>query len=176
VRRSLLTLLLLAALSACAPKAPKDPGSVDLDSDAEWFGKTADDPGAQPPVPGQPGAAAAAPVGAICGEVRLSPDVADAQPSNPAAWWIIIYARAGSPDGPVVAGIKGHLPPKFPLKFCLTSKNSIAGAPFTGSLFLNARIDGDGEPELDPGDFDGTTPAPVPVGARDAVVTIDTFR
>lgn len=165
VRRLGLAILVSSLALACGPKGPIEP--ISLDADADWL----NDP---PPDPGP----AAPPAAVICGEIRLSADVSSAQPG--AGWtsaFLVLYASQGSASGPVLAGFKAKLPSKFPVPFCLSQKNVIVrGARLEGSLWLSARIDGDGLPELDPGDFDGATRAGVPVGTRNAIVVIDTFR
>jgi len=165
MRRALGLLMLSLALCACGPKGPIEP--ISLDADADWLNEPPPDPGPTAPV-----------AAVICGEIRLSAEIAAAQPTD--AWngaWILLFASRGSPGGPVLAGIRAKLPPKFPIPFCLSQKNVLVrGGKLEGALFLSARIDGDGQPELDPGDFDGSTRVAVPVGTRNAIVVIDTFR
>ena len=161
----LLTLTLTLTLAACGPKGPIEP--ITLDADSEWLNEPPPDPGPAAPV-----------AAVICGEIRLSGEVAASQPGS--GWnggWILLFASRGSAGGPVLAGIKAKLPSKFPVPFCLSQKHVLVrGARLEGSLFLSARIDGDGQPELDPGDFDGATRTAVPVGTRNAIVVIDTVR
>ena len=149
-------------LAACGPKGPVE--DVSLAADDEWFKDPADEP--PPPPPEVP---------TICGEVRMTAEIASAQPTE-GTWYVFIVATRGPNDPRILAGVKMKLA-KFPMKFCLSEKNLVQrGVPFAGNLFLNARVDGDGLPGIEPGDFDGTTRAAIPVGTKTALVVIDTFR
>lgn len=155
-----LALAIALAVAACGPKA-RTHEDVSLDADADWFADPPTDPRPQAPPPPM-----------ICGRIFLSRPVAEMQPSE---GWVMVFASR-SPGGPVIAGMKTKLG-QFPLPFCLTQKQVIApGVALAGSLWLSARIDGDGEPGLEPGDFDGALAAAVPVGTHDVQLVIDTFR
>ena len=162
--RSLLLISLLA-LADCGHKLPPDTRVFD---DSDWY-RDPNDPRDKPrPVP------AVAPE--ICGEIRLSAEVGSMKPSSGwEAWWVFVFARK-SPGGAAIAGMKMKAG-AFPMRFCLGLKNSVVpGTTFAGDLWMSAQLDGDGAPELDPGDFDGSSRTAVPLGTRNAIITIDTFR
>ena len=162
VRRTLLAVSLL--LAACAPKKAAVDDSGDLPVDAEWFADPVPDPG--PARPQEP---------VICGEVRVTADVASARMAD-VAGWVFVFARERAPTGRVIAGVKMKMA-RFPMPFCLTQKTVLVpGARLTGSYFLSATLSADEDPELDAGEFDGVAKAPVTTGTRGVVVTIDTFR
>lgn len=159
-----LAVLLAVSLAACAPKTAPIDDSGDLPVDAEWFADPPPDPG--PARPQEP---------VICGEVRVSPDVASARMAD-VEGWVFVFARERTPTGRVIAGVKMKMT-RFPMPFCLTQKTVLVrGATLAGSYFLSASLSADQDPEIDAGEFDGAMKTAVAAGTRGVVVTIDTFR
>jgi tetratricopeptide (TPR) repeat protein len=92
--------------------------------------------------PAAPPAGPAAPARGVAGVIEIDPRLAG---SVPAGGLVFVTARpAGVTQGPPVA-VK-RLPASFPLRFELTSADSMMGQPLPDKLRLEARLDADGDP------------------------------
>jgi tetratricopeptide (TPR) repeat protein len=105
--------------------------------------------GGTPAAPRAPGGATPAERG-VAGVIELDPRLAG---SVPAGALVFVTARAaGVAQGPPVA-VK-RLPASFPLRFELSSADSMMGQPLPERLRLEARLDADGDPlSRGPSDF-----------------------
>ena len=106
----------------------------------------------------------------ISGTIEVAPRLA-----KKAAGISVLYivARTEKP-GPPLAVVK--VPnPKFPLPFTISDRHVMThGGSLEGRVRITARLDADGSvgPPR-PGDLEGTTPAPVAVGASGVRITVD---
>lgn len=111
--------------------------------------------------------------GKIRGTIALDPSVAARVPSSATLY---IIAKTSQGPGAPLAVVKQSLP-KFPFDFELSESDTMMqGMPFEGSLWLTARIDMDGSAGGAPGDLEGLSKSPVPVGTAGVALTIDTVR
>ena len=109
----------------------------------------------------------------ICGEVRISPELAAKVPKDAT---LFVFAKSHTGGGPPAAATRATVS-SFPIPFCLSSKDTMApGAEFAGKLFVTARVDMDGSAGGAPGDLEGVTPEPVAVGTNGLVLVIDRVR
>ena len=109
----------------------------------------------------------------ICGEVRISPELAAKVPETAT---LFVFAKPKQGPGAPTAVLRQESF-SFPVKFCLSAKNAMAaGTKFEGRQYVTARVDADGGAMGAPGDLEGLTKEPVAVGAQDVVVTIDSVR
>lgn len=112
------------------------------------------------------------PASAICGEVRISAELA---PKVTPAAILFVFSKAQLGPGAPAAVVRRESP-AFPAKFCLSQKNSMAGASFSGAQFITARVEFDSSAGGQSGDPEFVTKEPVAVGTRDLVLTIDSVR
>ena len=109
---------------------------------------------------------------AICGEVRIAPELAS-QVTAKSILFVFSKAQLG---GGAPAAVVRRETPAFPAKFCLSQKNSMAGASFAGAQYVTARVEFDTSAGGQAGDLETVTKEPVTVGTNDLVLTIDTVR
>ncbi len=135
-------------------------------------GEAAPPPGPRgAPPPGSPVAAAAAAAGPpVRGTVQVAPELADRVPRGA----VLFLIARGQQPGPPVA-VKRIPAPRFPLDIELgPGDRMIEAIPFVGPLTLSARIDADRNAMTrNPGDLQGSAPAPVEPGARGVSIVID---
>ena len=112
------------------------------------------------------------PTTAICGEVRIAPELA---PKVTAQSILFVFAKAQLGGGPPAAVVRRETP-AFPAKFCLSQKNSMAGTSFAGAQYVTARVEFDTSAGGQAGDLETVTKQPITVGTNDLVLTIDTVR
>lgn len=112
------------------------------------------------------------PATAICGEVRITPELA-AKVTPDAILFVFSKAQLG---GGAPAAVVRRETPAFPATFCLSQKNSMAGASFAGAQYVTARVEFDTSAGGQAGDLETVTKEPVTVGTSDLVLTIDTVR
>jgi cytochrome c-type biogenesis protein CcmH len=82
---------------------------------------------------------------------------------------LFIIARSTSSAGGPPLAVKRIANPKFPMLYSLSAQDvMMPGAPFSGKLFVSARLDQDGNPATkDPGNLAGEYKKnPVDVGAK----------
>ena len=145
-----------AALVACGPKHDASKERASADPHAGYAGTSE---GVEPAT-------------AICGEVRIAPELA-AKVTAQAILFVFSKAQRGA--GPPAAVVRRETP-AFPAKFCLSQKNSMAGEVFGGAQYVTARVEFDTSAGGQAGDLETVTKEPVTVGTSDLVLTIDTVR
>lgn len=112
------------------------------------------------------------PATAICGEVRIAPELAAKVTAQSI---LFVFAKAQLGGGAPAAVVRRETP-AFPARFCLSQKNSMAGAAFGGAQYVTARVEFDTSAGGQAGDLETVTKQPVTVGTNDLVLTIDTVR
>lgn len=112
------------------------------------------------------------PTTAICGEVRITPELASKVTPESI---LFVFSKAQLGGGPPAAVVRRETP-AFPAKFCLSQKNSMAGTAFAGAQYITARVEFDTSAGGQSGDLETVTKEPVTVGTNDLVLTIDTVR
>ena len=164
MRRKTLAFAFVAAAAACGPKQEATVAPLH-DMGRDPHGTIAPD--------GYSGTSEGVePATAICGEVRITPELA-AKVTSEAILFVFSKAQLGG--GPPAAVVRRETP-AFPAKFCLSQKNSMAGASFTGAQYITARVEFDTSAGGQAGDLETVTKDPVTVGTSDLVLTIDTVR
>ena len=109
----------------------------------------------------------------IAGTIDISPSLKAKLPSNAT---LFVFAKPNAGPGAPLAVLSQPVG-SFPVSFELTENNvMMAGMPFEGALYVTARVDADGVAGGSPGDLEGRTASPVPVGTTGVTVTIDTVR
>lgn len=109
----------------------------------------------------------------VCGKVTLDPKLA---PKFEKGATLFVFAKHQPGGGPPVAVLRQTVD-AFPVGFCLSQKNTmVPGMKFEGKVYVTARVDADGSAGAGPGDLEGKTAEPIPVGKQDLVIHIDTAR
>lgn len=112
----------------------------------------------------------------IRGTIALSPSLASKVPPGAT---LFVFAKANPGPGAPMAVLRAPAPSSWsqPVPFELSEANTMMeGIAFEGQVYLTARIDRDGMAGAGPGDLEGVTKAPVPVGTDGVALTIDTVR
>ena len=159
---------------ALASAVPADAGGVEIVIDRE-VGASGSGTAAAPPAPEPaPGGVTPASGGSsIRGTIQLDPALASKIPSGATLY---IFAKANRGPGAPLAVIRRPVP-AFPFDFELSDRDAMMpGVTLEGQVYLTARIDTDGDAGGGPGDLEGVTESPVPVGSADVALTIDTMR
>ena len=166
MRKIFVIAFLTAAVAACAPRSNeaasskletgRDPHGTNANADATYAG----------------GSEGVEPATAICGEVRIAPELA-AKVTPDAILFVFSKAQLG---GGAPAAVVRRETPAFPTTFCLSQKNSMAGASFSGAQYVTARVEFDTSAGGQAGDLETVTKDPVTVGTSNLILTIDTVR
>lgn len=165
MRRMIFVITLCAAAAACASRS-QETTSSHLEQGRNPHGVA----GADATYAG--GSEGVEPASAICGEVRIAPELAaKVTPES----ILFVFSKANLGGGAPAAVVRRETP-AFPAKFCLSQKNSMAGASFTGAQYVTARVEFDTSAGGQAGDLETVTKDPVAVGTNDLVLTIDTIR
>jgi hypothetical protein len=106
--------------------------------------------------------------GSIRGMVVLSPGLeSSVKPGSVLYVMVRRFAGPGGAKGVLLAAKKLSVagPGAFPMPYEVTQRDVKAGSPLAGVVQVSARIDGDGDAITKlPGDLEGASPSPVPVG------------
>ena len=114
--------------------------------------------------------------GVIHGEITIKPELLSKIKTNSIMFVIVRrYAPKGQ-KGMMIAAIKVEniRADRFPLRYAVTPKDAMMGAPLAGKVQVSARIDQDGDAiSKQPGDLIGSAEKAVMVGVNPVKFTID---
>jgi hypothetical protein len=114
--------------------------------------------------------------GVIHGEITIKPELLSKIKANSIMFVIVRrYAPKGQ-KGMMIAAIKVEniRTDRFPLRYAVTPKDAMMGAPLAGKVQVSARIDQDGDAiSKQPGDLIGSAEKAVMVGVNPVKFTID---
>lgn len=114
--------------------------------------------------------------GTLTGTIDIAPAV---RSKVPASATLFIFAKSNPGGGPPLAVYRQPIDGStaFPLSFSLSQANvMMPGLTFSGPVYVTARIDVDGIAGAGPGDLEGVTQTPVPVGTQGLKLVIDTVH
>jgi hypothetical protein len=114
--------------------------------------------------------------GVIHGEITIKPELLSKIKANSIMFVIVRrYAPKGQ-KGMMIAAIKVEniKADRFPLRYAVTPKDAMMGAPLAGKVRVSARIDQDGDAiSKQPGDLIGSAEKAIMVGVNPVKFTID---
>lgn len=169
MRRLVTAALALLVTVACAPKAEKS--GNEIHAHGRSHGDATSTPAPERDLSGSD--TSVDPATAICGEVRIKPELSSKLNTKSV---LFVFAKPNAGGGAPAAVIRRDAP-VFPAKFCLSQKNAMApSVVFAGAQYLTARVEFDTSAGGQPGDLETVTKDPVAVGTKDLVLTIDTVR
>ncbi|MBI2567613.1 MAG: tetratricopeptide repeat protein [Candidatus Schekmanbacteria bacterium] len=138
-----------------------------LRAGGERVGQAAPAPGAGGGT-GSPATAGAAP--GVSGTIRLADGAAgEVSPQDT----VYVIARATESTGGPPAAVRRLAAGEFPMPFALGTEDIMAGAAWPDRMTITVRIDKDGDAMTrSEADLEGSTPAPVALGARDVEIVV----